>query len=226
MTYFFPDHVKKAQEKINFGKVGNVMILLLVWNTFCNTFHRKVHLGAGSWVPMLFLEWGLYIFFTIMCLVLGTFVPLKRIFSLDKPDAVALTMCGATKTLALGMPLISVLYGKNANAGVLSLPLLIYHATQILIGSLLIKPLKRWVEGPSPGAWPASCWPTADSGAGGEGQAAKGPPGSSNSCGSSTGDEREGAAGSGSGEGDVENGQVSLADSVGREGSGKGGAKS
>ena len=54
-------------------------------------------------------------------------------------DAVAVVMCGSTKTLALGMPLISVLFGKSANAGILSLPLLIYHATQCLLGSLMIK---------------------------------------------------------------------------------------
>ncbi|PNW86700.1 hypothetical protein CHLRE_02g095086v5 [Chlamydomonas reinhardtii] len=158
VQYFGPDLVKKAQEYINFGKVGNVMIVLLVWNTFCNTFHKDIHLGAGSWVPMLFLEIGMFLAFTVMCLLLATFVPFKKLFSMDKPDAVAVVMCGSTKTLALGMPLISVLFGKSANAGILSLPLLIYHATQCLLGSLMIKHLKAWVNGPRPGAWPPSCW--------------------------------------------------------------------
>ncbi|KAG2428566.1 hypothetical protein HYH02_014370 [Chlamydomonas schloesseri] len=158
VQYFVPDYVKKAQEYINFGKVGNVMIVLLVWNTFCNTFHKNIQLGAGSWVPMLFLEIGLFLFFVVLCLALATFVPAKRLFNMDKPDAVAVVMCGSTKTLALGMPLISVLFGKSANAGILSLPLLIYHATQCLLGSIMIKHLKAWVNGPRPGAWPASCW--------------------------------------------------------------------
>ncbi|KXZ52329.1 hypothetical protein GPECTOR_10g961 [Gonium pectorale] len=163
VQYFFPNLVKKAQEKLNFGKIGNLMIILLVWNTFCNTFHRKIELGADSWVPMLFLEIGMFLTFCVMCLALGTFVPLKHIFGLDKPDAIAILMCGSTKTLALGMPLITVLYGKTANAGILSLPLLIYHATQCLLGSLMIKHLKAWVTGPSPGAWPRSCIrPSAD----------------------------------------------------------------
>ncbi|KAG2427660.1 hypothetical protein HXX76_012309 [Chlamydomonas incerta] len=158
VQYFVPDYVKKAQEYINFGKVGNVMIVLLVWNTFCNTFHKNIQLGAGSWVPMLFLEIGLFLTFVTMCLLLATFVPLKKLFSMDKPDAVAVVMCGSTKTLALGMPLITVLFGSSGNAGILSLPLLIYHATQCLLGSLMIKYLKAWVNGPRPGAWPASCW--------------------------------------------------------------------
>ncbi|PNW86699.1 hypothetical protein CHLRE_02g095085v5 [Chlamydomonas reinhardtii] len=85
VQYFGPDLVKKAQEYINFGKVGNVMIVLLVWNTFCNTFHKDIHLGAGSWVPMLFLEIGMFLPFTVMCLLLATFVPFKKLFSMDKP---------------------------------------------------------------------------------------------------------------------------------------------
>ncbi|PNH11236.1 Sodium/bile acid cotransporter 7 [Tetrabaena socialis] len=158
--FFLPALVKWAQDRVNFGKIGNVMIILLVWNTFCNTFHKKVELGAGSWVPMLFLEIGLFLSFSAMCLALGTFAPLKRLFKLDKPDAVAVIMCGSTKTLALGMPLITVLYGKTSFAGIISLPLLIYHATQCLLGSLMIKHLKQWVNDEKrPGAWPASCVP-------------------------------------------------------------------
>lgn len=53
--------------------------------------------------------------------------------------------CGATKTIALGFPMITVLFGSQPDVGLLSLPLLIYHPSQIMIGSLLIKPLKAWV---------------------------------------------------------------------------------
>ena len=54
--------------------------------------------------------------------------------------------CGATKTIALGFPLITVLYGSQPDVGLISLPLLIYHPSQILIGGLLVKPFKTWVH--------------------------------------------------------------------------------
>ena len=41
--------------------------------------------------------------------------------------------------------MITVLFGSQPDVGLLSLPLLIYHPSQIMIGSLLIKPLKAWV---------------------------------------------------------------------------------
>ena len=34
---------------------------------------------------MLFIEIGLYLAFTAMCLSLGTFVPVKRVMGMDKP---------------------------------------------------------------------------------------------------------------------------------------------
>ena len=69
-----------------------------------------------------------------------TLIPL---ISSQHPDAVAVAMCGATKTLALGMPLISVIYAGNPSAGILALPLIVYHASQILQGNVLIGPLKK-----------------------------------------------------------------------------------
>lgn len=47
-------------------------------------------------------------------------------------DMVAAIMCGATKTLALGVPLLSVLYNGSPDLALLALPLIIYHAVQIL----------------------------------------------------------------------------------------------
>jgi hypothetical protein len=43
------------------------------------------------------------------------------------------------------MPLITVLYGAESDVGLLALPLLIYHASQIAIGSFLVSRMKIWV---------------------------------------------------------------------------------
>lgn len=39
---------------------------------------------------------------------------------------------------------LSVLFGKQPNAGLLALPLIVYHASQVLQGSALISFFKRW----------------------------------------------------------------------------------
>jgi len=67
--------------------------------------------------------------------------------------------CGATKTIALGFPMIAVLFGSQPNVGLLSLPLLIYHPSQIVIGSFFIRPLKAWVERAPPPSAPSPADP-------------------------------------------------------------------
>ncbi len=44
--YAAPNVVARLQKRVNFGKVGSCMILLLVWSTFSNTFARNVKARA------------------------------------------------------------------------------------------------------------------------------------------------------------------------------------
>ncbi|KAG1146863.1 hypothetical protein G6F36_014986 [Rhizopus arrhizus] len=55
--------------------------------------------------------------------------------------------CGATKTVAMGVPLINVLYstGDPGTVGVLSTPLLLYHVEQLILGNIEVELLKKWV---------------------------------------------------------------------------------
>ena len=56
--------------------------------------------------------------------------------------------CGATKTLAMGIPLINALYEHKNNeiTGLLSIPLIIYHVLQLIIGAFQVILLKKWVR--------------------------------------------------------------------------------
>lgn len=55
--------------------------------------------------------------------------------------------CAATKTVAMGVPLINVLYqsGDPGTVGVLSTPLLLYHVEQLILGNIEVEILKKWV---------------------------------------------------------------------------------
>ena len=81
-----------------------------------------------------------------MALMLPLWGPFARMLRATDADAIAIAMCAGTKTVALGIPIIQAVYEHNPAAGLLSLPLIIYHAMQILVGSLITAPLKRWVS--------------------------------------------------------------------------------
>ena len=70
-----------------------------------------------------------------------------RCSPLPREDSVAVIICGATKTLALGAPLISVMYGRSPDVGLVALPLVMYHAQQCVFGAPALEPLKRWRQG-------------------------------------------------------------------------------
>ncbi|KAG0252343.1 hypothetical protein BG011_007026 [Mortierella polycephala] len=67
---------------------------------------------------------------------------------MSKQDTVAVLFCGATKSVAMGIPMIKILYSDSdgsAKAGLLATPLLIYHVEQLFSGAFMVGWLKKWV---------------------------------------------------------------------------------
>jgi hypothetical protein len=155
-----PDQVSWIKAHINTANVSSFCILLLVWLTFCNTFGNKT---VGS-VPgrdvagTVFLNVALFIMFVVVCFTVAWPPPplqgLRHLMRMTKPDVVAVVICGSTKTVAMGVPLISVMYKQVPYAGLLALPLIVYHALQVLLGGLMLGPLKKWCLAGSPAVDP------------------------------------------------------------------------
>ncbi|WP_460847232.1 bile acid:sodium symporter family protein [Phytohabitans suffuscus] len=67
----------------------------------------------------------------------------------NREDKVAIAFCGSTKSAAAGLPMATVLFSGPA-AGLLILPLIIFHQLQLVTGTVLAR---RWANGrTSPGA--------------------------------------------------------------------------
>ncbi|KAF9981971.1 hypothetical protein BGZ65_003366 [Modicella reniformis] len=82
----------------------------------------------------------------------GLSLPRTRLQKLAEPmskqDTVAILFCGATKSVAMGIPMIKILYSGetgSALAGLLATPLLIYHVEQLFSGAFMVSWLKKWV---------------------------------------------------------------------------------
>ena len=64
-----------------------------------------------------------------------------------KEDTVAAMFSATHKSLTLGLPLLNLMFGAGSKElSILSIPLLIYHPSQIMLGSLLIPTLKPWLN--------------------------------------------------------------------------------
>ena len=67
-------------------------------------------------------------------------------------DRVAALYMGSHKTLAFGLPLIATTFEGNPNLPAYLLPLVLYHPMQILVSSVLVPALRRYVAAEPHGA--------------------------------------------------------------------------
>ncbi|KAI8472186.1 MAG: SBF-like CPA transporter family-domain-containing protein [Monoraphidium minutum] len=148
LQYTLPKAVEWFKSKVNTADVSSLCILLLVWATFSSTFadpNAKASARDAAAVA------GLDVAFLLLAAAASFLVawpPVGRrgraALRATRPDAVAVVVCGSTKTVALGVPLISVLFGATDYAGLLATPLVVYHALQILLGGAALPALRRW----------------------------------------------------------------------------------
>lgn len=78
-----------------------------------------------------------------------------RALGLGRPAVVAAVLCGSQKSLANGLPMATVLFGSEA--GLMVLPLMLYHQLQLVVGTILAG---RWSRAPERAPAPRAPEPT------------------------------------------------------------------
>ena len=117
--------------------VDRGVILLLVYTSFCDSVKWGVWQGKGMSTLLITGGASLLLFFTVMWIV-GMIC--KRLnFTIE--DRIAAVFCGSKKTLASGVPMAQLMFGANPALSVILLPIIIYHALQLIICSWLAN---RW----------------------------------------------------------------------------------
>ncbi|KAI8576261.1 hypothetical protein K450DRAFT_257920 [Umbelopsis ramanniana AG] len=158
IQWLFPRQVAAIKEKCRLGDINSLALLALVWSVFSDAIASNSFsaVGATDIVAIAVINAGFYISFSLFCMAAAR-LPLPRSIKTpewvkklrySRADTVAIMYCGATKTVAMGVPLVSVLY-QDAPAGivgVLTTPLLLYHVEQLILGNIELFILKAWVE--------------------------------------------------------------------------------
>jgi len=135
-----------AKHHIPHTLISNVLLLLIIYSTFCNTFSENLQINAKALVftcvfVILFQCALLYSFWRI-----GEKLLVSNESKDSKGDVIAVMFCCSHKSLTLGIPLLKIMYEGNPMLSILSIPLLIYQPTQILLGSTLVEGLKTWLR--------------------------------------------------------------------------------
>ena len=138
LRYLVPDAIAWLQKYINFAYVNSSLLLLLVYQVFCDTFSSDAFqtVSPTSFVIVMFLVLALFLLFSLFCFSVSR-IPW---FGFSKKDSIAIVMCGATKSAQ------RVMFQGNPAIGIITIPLLIYHAEQLVAGSVMIPFLHQWVK--------------------------------------------------------------------------------
>ncbi|GAB5570467.1 sodium/bile acid cotransporter 7 isoform X1 [Prionailurus iriomotensis] len=113
------------RKKPPFGAVSSCVLLTIIYTTFCDTFSNpNIDLDKFSLLLVLFI---------------------KNNSGFTPADTVAIIFCSTHKSLTLGIPMLKIVFAGHEHLSLISVPLLIYHPVQILLGSVLVPTIKSWM---------------------------------------------------------------------------------
>ena len=148
MQYLSPKANDKVMNTWNGRKLASFALLVLIWSAFDGAFASDSFstLRDTDVVFLVLVDVGLLVFWMAASLFLTA--PF-----LSSEDAIAVSFCVPTKTPALGVPLVTIIFAgvSDVIAAKLYLPMIILQCVQTCIGSLATIPLKKWQACPRKG---------------------------------------------------------------------------
>jgi sodium/bile acid cotransporter 7 len=119
--------------------VDRLVILLLVYTSFCQSVISGVWQGKGWGLLSLTLAVSAGLFFAV--LFLSGWI--CRTLGFSAADRIAAVFCGSKKSLAVGVPMAQLIFAGNPGVSLILLPIIIYHSFQLTVCAWLAK---RWGE--------------------------------------------------------------------------------
>lgn len=126
----FGNLARKYKSQLNL--FDKFIILLIIYKSFVQSFEDKVFLSVSltEILVMLVLVVGLFFFMYFFTGYIG------KLFKFNHADRITNQFCGTKKSLVHGTVFSKALFGQTSMVGLILLPLMLYHAIQILIISM------------------------------------------------------------------------------------------
>ena len=115
------------------------IILLIIYTSFCHSFTEHIF-ARYSALNLLLLALGMAaLFFTMFFLLTG----ISRLLRFSREDRITVLFCGSKKSLVHGTVMVKVLFPASPNTGIILLPLMMYHALQLIFAGLIAQRMAR-----------------------------------------------------------------------------------
>ncbi|SIT86398.1 solute carrier family 10 (sodium/bile acid cotransporter), member 7 [Pontibacter indicus] len=116
-----------------------IIILLIVYTSFCESFARDMFSGysVGNLLLLGLAMIGLFL------LVYGIVHVISQMMNFSPADRITAIFCGSKKSLVHGTVMAKVLFPDANMVGIMLLPIMIYHALQLLASSVIAQSIAR-----------------------------------------------------------------------------------
>lgn len=115
------------------------VILLIIYTAFCESFANNMF-SDHSLPDILIL--GLCMI-SLFFFVYGIISLISKFMHFNREDSITAVFCGSKKSLVHGTVMSKVLFPNAAAAGIILLPLMMYHALQLIAASIIAQSMAR-----------------------------------------------------------------------------------
>lgn len=133
LNRFFGTFANRHKKKLRY--FDQTIILLIVYTAFCHSFALNVFSGYSVSSIVLLVVAMTVLFFLSYAFILTV----SRAFKFNRPDTITILFCGSKKSLVHGTIMSKVLFENNATVGIILLPIMIYHAVQLIFASIIAR---------------------------------------------------------------------------------------
>ncbi|MCU4154584.1 bile acid:sodium symporter [Carboxylicivirga sp. A043] len=128
---YFGAFIKKHIKQL--ARFDKMVILLIVYKSFSKSFTAGLF-EEISWLDLLLIGISVLALFIIVYGVIGF---LSGLMNFNREDKIAALFCGSKKSLVHGTVFSKVLFQNVAGQGLFLVPIMIYHAFQLIIVSFI-----------------------------------------------------------------------------------------
>jgi len=123
------------KNKVYLKFFDQVIILMIIYTSFADSFLNKRFDSLSLKILLILTGCMVLLFFTVFFII----TQVSRVLRFNRADTIAAMFCGSKKSLVHGTVMSKVLFGGSPISGTLLLPLMIYHAAQLIIASIIAR---------------------------------------------------------------------------------------
>ncbi|WBL20952.1 bile acid:sodium symporter family protein [Zunongwangia sp. HRR-M8] len=127
LQQYFGNWARKHSKQL--GLFDKAIILVIVYSSFSHSFTSNLFSSIDA-VGFIKLILGVLVLFFVV--YYGTAL-VSKLLKLPTEDKITAQFCGTKKSLVHGSVMVKVIFGNAANTGLLLLPIMLFHSSQLVI---------------------------------------------------------------------------------------------